>query len=46
MGLQFGREKCVKMHIGKKLNNDISKPVPNIEGRYELMITYAEKKKS
>ena len=23
MGLQFGRDKCVKMHIGKTLNKDI-----------------------
>ena len=23
MGLQFGKDKCVKMHIGKKHNTDI-----------------------
>ena len=50
MGLQFGREKCVKMHIGKKLNSEIcpkvkvdswkDNSVQNIEGKYELKDTY------
>ena len=26
MGLQFGRDKCVQMHIGKSHNNDVCTP--------------------
>jgi hypothetical protein len=42
LGLQFGRDKCVQMHIGKRHNTDICTPC-EVDAWEELVKTNDEK---